>query len=468
MPACAALRSMPCGDQRAQQAQVGQHRGEHGQAALVALVGRRRRVHVGAEFDQLQRALDAAARARRRTAPAPAVRHRRAATGSSTFVVVVLGVGEARQRIGRRDLLQQRVQRRREPARARRPRPSARRRRPVPARPAASTGRGQRQHDRRDAQAAPGARVRARPAHASARAAARLRVPGRATAATAATARAGPRRRRRSGPARPSATRFRSSDDSGQATTAASTATPRAHSSGQRPRIAQRIAARRQRRRRASRARPARTPAAPACRRWRPARRRSRPAGPARRRRRAPPPRRIGERGQRIGAASAQASVPQSSVIGSSTVGGNCRWKPRADEVLAHHGGILAGELALGRQRHFQHELQRAQLRRAAVRAGARNRRAWRGTRRCRPCGGSCRRRLASVRSEAAAKRRNVMLRTAYRRCGERAHRDVQAVGNGHSAGRDAPAIVAISQCRLRLAAGAGPVHPVPGPDPAS
>ena len=47
-------------DQRAQQAQVGQHRGQHRQAALVAGVGRRRRVRIGAGVEQRQRALDPA------------------------------------------------------------------------------------------------------------------------------------------------------------------------------------------------------------------------------------------------------------------------------------------------------------------------------------------------------------------------------------------------------------------------
>ena len=47
-------------DQRAQQAQVGQHRGEHGEAALVAIFGGRRRVHVGTRIDQLQGLFDTA------------------------------------------------------------------------------------------------------------------------------------------------------------------------------------------------------------------------------------------------------------------------------------------------------------------------------------------------------------------------------------------------------------------------
>ena len=44
-------------DETSQQAQVRQHRGQHRQAALVAGVGRRRRVRVGAGFQQRQRAL---------------------------------------------------------------------------------------------------------------------------------------------------------------------------------------------------------------------------------------------------------------------------------------------------------------------------------------------------------------------------------------------------------------------------
>ena len=47
-------------NQGAQQAQVGQHRGQHGQAALVALIRRWRRVYIGSQLDQFQRALDPA------------------------------------------------------------------------------------------------------------------------------------------------------------------------------------------------------------------------------------------------------------------------------------------------------------------------------------------------------------------------------------------------------------------------
>ena len=96
--------------------------------------------------------------------------------------------------------------------------------------------------------------------------------------------------------------------------------------------------------------------------------------------------------GDRAAPGGTQASVPQSSVIGSSIVGGNWRWNPRAAGSRALRP-IGQRELALGVSATSRTNCSSPSCV-PAVAAGARSRRARRDRRRCRPAGGSCRRRL--------------------------------------------------------------------------
>ena len=385
------------GDQRTQQAQVRQHGGEHRQAALVALLVRRRRMQVGAGIDQLQRLLDAAragggvelgfqrhaagrqirwrCRLRPRSRPRPPATHRpvqRVAAANAA-------AGEA----------------------------SASDTASVQRATAAEQPRPRQQHDRAEhrghhhghAQAAPGAGIeltQLTPVPRQRAAFGFQSVPQRPQPPQAQQHQAGHEAQAESGHQRSALDQRRQRPgDHGQHQHEGAapqqgqpTAFNPAANAARRPGV------------RGTGPRPMRRPVAPVPpRSWRKSRRRRRcprpsagSAGPHRAS--------IAHSGQRAGCAAGVATM--ASGIGAPVLRHRVFDRRRKlqveaarDQVLAHHGRILAGELASPASAPLPARTAGCPAACAAVRAGARNRRGRPGTRRCRLCGGFCRRRLA-------------------------------------------------------------------------